>query len=56
MISTPMPGAQLLAKASSTPALPPGSPFVSLKLWKVRVGKNHSWSLLPACPKGSSRL
>src|SRR6266568_7517129 len=53
MISAPMPGPQLLAKASSTPVVPPGSPCISRKL---RVGKNHSWSLVPACPKGASRL
>src|SRR5207248_9286019 len=53
MISAPMPGPQLLAKASSTPVVPPDSPCISRKL---RVGKNQLWSLLPACPKGASRL
>jgi len=38
MISAPMPGPQLLAKASSTPVLPPDSPHISRN---VRVGKNH---------------
>src|SRR6516164_5499148 len=53
MISAPMPGRQLLAKASSTPMSPPD---VSCIAWKVRVAKNHSISRPPACPKGASRL
>ncbi len=45
MISAPMPGPQLLAKASSAPVLPPSVPCIS---WKVRVPNNHSMSLPPA--------
>ena len=56
MISTPIPEFQPLAKTSSTPLLPPRSPCVSWKPRKLRVGKNHSWSRLPACPKGASKL
>ena len=52
MISAPMPGPQWLAKASSMPVLP-ALPCIP---WKVRVGKNHSLSLWPACPNGDSRL
>ena len=53
MISAPMPRPQLLAKASSTPVLPPGWPCIA---WKVRVPKNHCCRRSPACPKGASRL
>src|ERR1700680_4460954 len=38
MISVPMPGAHWLARALSTPVLPPGSPCISRKVF---VGKNH---------------
>ena len=48
-----MPGAQALAKASSMPVLPRGWPCMARK---VRVGKNHSCSRVPACPNGASRL
>ena len=53
MISAPIPGSPLLAKASSMPALPPGWPCMA---WNVRVAKNHSCSRNPACPYGASRL
>jgi hypothetical protein len=53
MISAPMPGPHALAKASSTPVLPPGWPCM---VWNVRVAKNHWCSLVPACPNAASRL
>src|SRR3954454_6836422 len=53
MISTPIPDAHWLADASSTPRPPSDRPCCSRK---ARVGKNHSWSLWPACPKGVSKL
>src|SRR6202034_497978 len=52
MISAPMPVPQLLAKASSAPLLPPVSPCI---FWYVRVPRNRSKSLVPACPNGCSR-
>jgi len=53
MISAPTPGPQALAKASSTPTVPPGLPCMARN---VRVGKNHSCSRVPACPNGASRV
>ena len=51
MISAPISVAQLLAKASSTPVLPPVPPWIP---WNVRVPTNPSTRRVPACPNGCS--
>src|SRR4051812_36877227 len=53
MISAPIPGPHRLAKALSTPLLPPSCPCMARK---ACVGKNQPTSRWPACPKGFSKL